>query len=424
MNAFDAAYLGALPIVAPAIAWKRWRHGKYRESLPGMLGKRLPDHPLAAPAEHRCWMHSVSVGETVAAGAIYRELRRRRPAWEFLCTTTTETGQAQAHRTMQGAEHFAYAPFDFSWTVRAHLDAYGPTVYAFFETEIWPNVLRGTAARGVPIFLINGKLSARSGSRYAKASFLFRPILSGVRRFFMQTQQDAERMERVIGDASRIEVTGNVKFDALPEPLQPAQRAEFRAAWGMGEGDIVALAGSTHPGEEEIIWRAFRAARERRPALRLVLAPRHPERFGEVADFFMSAGARVHRTSTGAAPGGPIDVVLLDQMGVLGRAFGACEIALLAGSWKPIGGHNLLEPAVHGVPVLRGPHMHSQPEIVRVLGPEQGAPEVGEDELAVILEKLAADQGLRAEMGAKAAVAANSARGAARRVVDRMLEAL
>jgi len=420
MNGFDAAYLGALPVVAPAIAWKRWRHGKYRESLPGMLGKRLPDRPLAAPKSHRVWMHSVSVGETVAAGAVYRELRRRTD-WEFVCTTTTETGQAQARRTMQDAEHFAYAPADFSWTVRAHLDAYRPTVYAFFETEIWPNTLRETAARGIPVFLVNGKLSERSARRYAQASFLFRPILAGVRRFFMQTTQDAERLERVLGEASRIEVAGNVKFDALPDPLSPEQRAAFRASWGVGDGDVVALAGSTHPGEEEIVWRAFKAARERCPALRLVLAPRHPERFGEVAKFLADAGAGVHRASEGDAPAGGADVVVLDKMGVLGRAFGACEIALLAGSWKPIGGHNLLEPAVHGVPVLRGPHMHSQPDIVRVLGPDQGAPEVREDNLADTIARLAADADLRRDLGAKAQKAASSAKGAARLTVERMM---
>ncbi len=425
MNAYDLAYLGAVPVVAPTIAWKRMRHGKYRESLPAMLGRRTPATPLPRATAERCWMHSVSVGETVAAGSVYRELRRRRDDWEFLITTTTETGQAQARRTMEGAEHFAYAPFDFSWTVDHHLDAYRPTLYLFFETEIWPNALRRSARRGVPVFLANGKLSERSAARYAQASFLFRPILAGVRRFFMQTQQDAERMERVLGDASRIDVTGNVKFDALPDALAPEERRSFRTHWGMRDGDVVALAGSTHPGEETAIWRAFAEARKDAAALRLVIAPRHPERFAEVARSLADAGARVHRTSAGPAPSNDrADVVLLDEMGVLARAFGACDIALLAGSWKPVGGHNLLEAAVHGVPVLRGPHMHNQPDIVRVLGPEDGAPEVAEDQLARWLANLANDEPMRTQLGTKARAAAQSMKGSARRVTDGILAEL
>src|SRR5690606_13569563 len=141
VNLYDAAYLASVPILAPGIAWKRFRHGKYRDSLPGMLGRRAPTAPLPPPADERCWLHSVSVGETVAAGSVFRELHGRAPGWEFLCTTTTETGQAQAHQTMAGAQNFAYAPADFSWTVREFHRIWSPSLYLFFETEIWPNNL-------------------------------------------------------------------------------------------------------------------------------------------------------------------------------------------------------------------------------------------------------------------------------------------
>ena len=426
MNTFDVAYLAALPAVAPVVAYKWLRYGKYHESLPGMLGLRLPNPPLPAAASHRCWLHSVSVGETIAAGAVYRELRRRNLGWEFLCTTTTETGQAQARRTMEGAERFSFAPADFSWTVRAFHRAYAPSMYLFFETEIWPNILGEARRRRLPTFLVNGKLSARSGRRYARASAIFRPLLSGVRRFFMQTEQDAERLERILGGRERIEVTGNVKFDALPNPLTEAERAAFRASWGAGPDRLVVLAGSTHPGEEEVVWKAFEALRAKVPEAMLVLAPRHPERFDAVAAWLTERAGAVHRASAGdVAPSGEAPgAVLLDKMGVLARAFGACEIALVGGSWAPIGGHNLLEAGIHGVPVLRGPHMHAQPDIVRVLGPKQGALEVPAEALADELTRLAGDPERRRRLGEKAAVASASNRGAARRVVDRLLAEL
>ena len=418
----DAVYLALLAASAPALLYKRLRHGKYGESFPGMMGKRLPARPLPLPREHRCWMHGVSVGETVAAGSVYRHLREQRSGWEFLATTTTETGQAQARRTYAGGEHFAYAPADFSWTVDAFLRAYRPSLYLFFETEIWPNLLHALGRRSIPAFLVNGKVSERSGRRYARVAFALRGPLSSVRRFYMQTQQDAERMARILGGEDRIQVAGNVKFDSLPEPLTADERRAWRARWGVSDDACVVLAGSTHPGEEETIWKAFAEARAQAPGLRLVLAPRHPERFPEVAEFLRRAAGSVHRTSSGEpAPAGAA-VVLLDEMGVLARAFGAADIAIVAGSWKPdVGGHNLLEAGRHGIPVLRGPHMHAQPDITRVLGPGQGAPCVEAAELGGTLARLAADPGERRALGERARDASTSNLGAARRVVEDLL---
>ncbi|MEQ8819669.1 MAG: 3-deoxy-D-manno-octulosonic acid transferase [Sumerlaeia bacterium] len=422
MNAYDAAYIAAIPAFAPVIAYKRLRYGKYRDSLPGMLGRRLPSEPLAPAVEHRCWMHSVSVGETVAASSLYREFRHRAPGWEFLCTTTTETGQAQARRAMDSAERVAFAPADFSWTVRRFFDAYRPSVYLFFETEIWPNTLIEAGRRGLPVFMVNGKLSDRSARRYRQFRGVFREPLASVRRFFMQTEADAERMARVLGSDERIEVTGNVKFDALPEALSPDERAALRREWGIAEDAPVVLFGSTHPGEESLALQAFAQVRESLPDARLVIAPRHPERFDDVWQLIGERfGESRHRASAGPAQGASA-VVLLDKMGVLARSFGAADVACLGGSWAKIGGHNLLEPAVHGIPVLRGPHMHAQKEIVRILGPEQGAPEVAEGDLAPVLAELLLDTEKRQQLGAMAREAAISNRGAAGRVAGRILE--
>lgn len=425
MNRYDLAYCTIFPFFYANALVKRARHGKYRESLPAMLGKRLPAQPLPPARVHRCWMHTVSVGETIAAGAVFRELRRRDLGWEFFCTTTTETGQAQARQTMAEADAHTYVPADFSWLVRRFYEAYSPTLYLFFETELWPNLLLEGGRRSVPIFLVNGSLSARSAARYERHRGIFRRPLAQVRRFFMQTQQDAERLERVIGAGDdRIEVTGNVKFDALPEPLSREERDALRQRWGAGPDTVVVLAGSTHPGEEEIVREAFAQLRAAHGDSLLVVAPRHPERFDAVAEDFAHAGLAVHRTSRGAnpAPARDTGVVLLDEMRVLARSYGAAEVALVAGSWAPIGGHNLLEAAVHGIPVLRGPHMHAQQDIVRVLGPVDGAPEVPAERLGAELVRLASQPDERRRLGEAAARAANSNRGAARRVTDRLLE--
>ena len=425
MNFYDAAYLASLPVLAPAIAYKRFKHGKYKDSLPGMLGKRLPPRPLDPAQVERCWLHSVSVGETIAAGSIFREIERRRLGWEFLATTTTETGQAQALQTLAGANTFAFAPADFSWVVRRFHEVYRPSLYCFFETEIWPNNLAECGRRGLPVYMINGKMSDRSSRRYAKFANVFRGPLSNVRRFFVQTESDAERIARVVGTETRITVTGNVKFDALPDPLSGRERSEIRRAWGFSENQVALIAGSTHPGEEEIVLRAFRSVRDAEPKARLVIAPRHPERFEEVAELLMARGWDFHRTSEGPWPGeGSPTVVLLDQMRVLAKSYGAAEVALVAGSWAPIGGHNLLEAAIHGIPVVRGPNMFNQREIVRVLGPEQGAPQVSEHSLAKVLLSLVRDPEKRQRMGERAAAAARSSKGAAHKTVDLLLEDL
>jgi 3-deoxy-D-manno-octulosonic-acid transferase len=426
MNLYDAAYLSAMPVIAPALAWRRWRKGKYRESLPAMLGYRLPAPPLGNPKSHRCWLHSVSVGETIGAGAVYREFRKLKSDWEFLGTTTTETGQAQARASLPAVEHLTYAPADFSWTVCAFHEAWKPSVYVFFETEIWPNGLLECARRGLPVFLANGDLSAESARNYARLSMVFRRPLQAVTRFFVQTQKDAEAYARLLGRGgeARIEVTGNVKFDALPAPLSPGEREELRAAWGAVGDSPVIVAGSTHEGEEETILRAFGEVRRHHDQALLVLVPRHPERFESVAETVQRLGFRLHRTSRGANPARvpQAQVVLMDEMRVLARRYGGGDIALVGGSWVPIGGHNLLEPAAHSLPVLRGPHMHEQPEIVRLLGPDNGAPCVEAPQLANAIANLITDRDKRVALGKKAAEAANANRGAAARTASRIVE--
>lgn len=424
MNAFDAAYLAAAPFFLANAYWKRWRKGKYRRSLPGMFGANLPDPPLA-PHNERAWLHSVSVGETIAAAAVFKRLHAERPEWEFLSTTTTETGQDQARRSLAEANYHDFAPIDFSWKVRRFHDAYRPSIYLFFETEIWPNVLLEARARSLPVFMVNGKLSERSAKRYSQLGFLIRPPLSAVNCFLMQTNQDADRMRRIVGPGASIHVTGNVKFDNLPTPLSADERVALRASFGIAENELLFVAGSTHPGEEKLILDAFRRYQAHGgPAARLLIAPRHPERFAAVAEELTKLGAPVRRLSLINATHAPGDVLLLDQMGVLGRTFGAADVAIVGGAWNPIGGHNLLEPAAHGVPVIHGPHMHEQKEIMRIVRPRRATREVKADLLDEALLQFAQSETMRHEFGDKGRRAAEENAGAAGRAVDIILAEL
>lgn len=418
MTGWDLAYGAIAPFFLASAAWKRWRHGKYRQSLPGMFGANRPRRPLP-PHRERVWLHSVSVGETVGAGAVFRRLRERHPDWQFVSTTTTETGQEQARRSLAEANVHDFAPADFSANVRGFLRAYRPSVYLFFETEIWPNTLLECRRAGLPVFLVNGKMSERSGARYARFRSLLAGPLSALTAAFVQSEDDAERYRRVLPAGVPITVTGNVKFDSLPAPLSAEDRAALRAEWGIGPGELVVLAGSTHPGEEAEILRAWRALGAAGITSRLVIAPRHPERFAAVTEELRAMGADVHRLSAGPPPrSDQRPLLLLDRMGVLARSFGAADIALLGGSWNPIGGHNLLEPMAHGIPVLHGPHMHAQREIMRIAGPSGGCLGVPVGELGTALVDLAGDPLRRAKMGTAGRRAAQANRGAALRVVE------
>lgn len=423
MTRYDAAYLALAPLALPWLAYRRWACGKYRESLPGMFGRWWQTPPGSQWAQGCLWIHAVSVGECVAARALGPKLRQRLPNWPCLVTTVTETGQAFASKLRtEFADETAYFPADFSWVVAKFLDTYRPSLLVIMETELWPNTLQAAKRRGATIVLANGRLSDQSFLAYRRFRGFFRGPLSCIDAFCMQSEQDAERIAAIGAPRDRIYVTGNCKFDvSYPKPT--AERlAELRRLLRLPADAPVVVVGSTHAGEEEIIMRAWSGVRERVPACRLLLVPRHPERFDAVWQLVSASGYAAYRLSAGSGAQTP-EVILVDRMGMLSELYALATVAVVAGSFVPgIGGHNILEAAVHGIPVIYGPHMEKQPELVRILSPERGGVVAAGENLGATLLRFLEDRDLRAKHGELARRAAQSQQGAAAKTAEIVAE--
>src|SRR3989442_9027894 len=325
---------------------------------PPPFRERLGFLPAGAPSGG-FWIHAVSVGEVRLALSLLPLLRERFAGAPVHFTTGTATGRALA-AAGGGAppESISALPFDLPFTMGRLLDRLRPRALLIVETEIWPNLLRSCTRRRVPVFVVNGRISARTYPRYRALGSFLRRALQGVRLFGMQSGEDADRIKSLGAPAEKVRVTGNLKFD-LPPPR--ADRDGLRHKLGLPDSATLFVAGSTAAGEEQPVLRAFRAVREADTSARLVLAPRHPENFATGEDAARAAGHRVALWSRVASTSGraaaPWDVLLLDVLGVLPEVYAASDLGFVDGSLVPRGGHNVLEPAALGKPVLFGPHM-------------------------------------------------------------------
>jgi 3-deoxy-D-manno-octulosonic-acid transferase len=414
---YDLVYLTASPALLAMLGYRYAFRRKYHESLAGMLGRRMPRAVEPRPDGKRprvFWVHSVSVGEVVAARGVIREIRAGYPDGRIYASTITETGQAHARRILADlVDEVFYYPLDLSWIVRRFLDRIRPDVYIMMETELWPNLLLRCRRAGVRVLMMNGKLSERSFRRYRQFQWFFRPALGGIDAFCMQTRLDAARMKELCGHGAQVFVTGNCKFDSVPAPLDPAQRKALAARWGLDLLHPMVVVGSTHPGEEEIVAQAAKALKADFPGLTWLVAPRHVERADAACQVFADAGLTISRARK------PVmrrpDVLVLDVMGELAQAYSLATVAVVCGSFVPVGGHNLLEPAVYGVPVLYGPHMHKQPELLRFFSESGGGVQVEGRDLGPMVRRLLEDADERRRLGRLAAETIELNRGSAER---------
>lgn len=421
---YNLALLAALLLGLPWWLWRMATTAKYRAGLWERLG-RVPEG-LRRGEKPVLWLHAVSVGEVLAASRLVAELEQAFPSHRLLISTTTRTGQALA-RERFGANRVFYCPLDLPWAVKAYLDAIQPKMLILAETEFWPNLLSGCFRRGIPVAVVNARISDRSWPRYRALRGLWKPFLSRLRLVLAQSALDAERLKAIGCAPERVSVAGNLKFDVRAAGESEATR-ELKARGARlasGQALRVLVAGSTLEGEESAlleVWPHLLAADSN---LILVLAPRHPERFAAVAALLDSSGlvwtrrsAWRERSAAAFKPLQPGRIVFLDTIGELASVYSLASVAFIGGSLIPAGGHNPLEPAQFAVPIVMGSSYENFRSIVEDLRAHDAIRIVEKRELASTLSDLLRDLLAARAMGERAREVFGRQAGATARSVE------
>ena len=409
-----------LIVLIPRFLYQAFAHGKY---LPGVR-QRLGSLPRLPESTHpTLWLHCVSVGETQAARPFVRELRKQFPNYRLVVSTVTLTGQNVARAVFRDdAAEVIYFPFDWTWSVRRSLRAIKPDVVLMMETELWPNFLRSCRKQAVPVGVINGRISRKSYRGYNLIKPFVRRILQDIELAIMQTESDCERIQSLGMTPVRAIVGGNLKFDADPPKESDALTEQIRSRFGLDKGRPLILAASTHASEERIIIDSFRSLKSH---ARVGIAPRHPERFAEVASSLEKSGLRWARRSASAEPHDvDAEAILFDSIGELTVVYPLATIVFVGGSLVQTGGHNVLEPAAAGVPVITGAYTDNFESIVEMLKERDAIitlPPLSEPEVTTTLrdafEELLTSEERRSQLATHALELLEMNRGAAARTL-------
>jgi 3-deoxy-D-manno-octulosonic-acid transferase len=420
----DLAYLCGLTLASPVLLWKAiTRPKQLARHLSGLRARLGREGAVQRTGGGPCvWVHGVSVGEVAASEPLVRAIERSLPGHEIVITTSTQTGQAVAHRKF-AQKQIGYFPVDFSWTVRRTFEAIRPSLVVLVELELWPNFLAEAKHRNVPVVVVNGRISEKSYRGYRLAR-RFLP-LNDVAHYCVQTPQYARRFQKLGVPDEKITVTGSMKYDNVNVLTAEDDGSAARASMGLAAQDVVWIAGSTHWPEERLLVEVFTRLRAERPELRLVLAPRHNERAAEVARMVEAAGLKpVLRSTRGRGEGNtpasirPDEVLIVDTLGELSRLYAGSDLVFVGGSLIPHGGQNMLEPAALGKPVVFGPHVENFQESADRLLQAQGAIQVKDErELEARLRELLADRPRARALGARALETIEAAKGATERTV-------
>ena len=412
---YSALLAASLLVSLPYWMFGKRRHGKYREGLGERLGK-VPSR-LQGQAQPAIWVHAVSVGEVLAVGELVEELRRRFPH-RVVVSSTTATGQKLAKKRF-GEESVFYFPLDFGFAIRPYLTALKPQLIVIAETEFWPNFLRLARKSGARVAVVNARISDRSWPGYRRVRRL--GILAGVLRnvdlFLAQTAEDARRLQDIGAPAERLQVTGNLKFDVLaPDP--PAIVASLRSAFQQAGAGPVVVCGSTVEKEEGLLLLAFQNVLASYPRAVMILAPRHPERFGEVARLLEQMGLRFWRRALWGGDSLAGGVFLVDTIGELASLYALGDVAFVGGSLVARGGHNIIEPAQHGVPIIVGSHTENFRDIVGLFQHHDAVRVVGPAEFPLVLMDLLSHEAERLALGRRGAETLRSQMGATERTAN------
>jgi 3-deoxy-D-manno-octulosonic-acid transferase len=397
-----------LPVILGRLLFRAIKASAYRQRWAERFGFVAP----AKTAKETIWLHAVSVGETLAAVPLVKALQEKYPDYHLMITCMTPTGSERIRAAFGDSVEHSYAPYDMPDAVARFLNRVKPSLLIIMETELWPNTIAACHKRNIPVLLANGRLSEKSANAYKRIQPLVRPMLGQITAVAAQHLDDGARFNDLGLAESALTVTGNIKFDLSLDQAVKQKAQQLLSDWRGASERPILLAASTHRGEDEILLEAFKKIKDQINNPLLVLVPRHPERFNQVAELCDAAGFSVAKRSGGDSPDSA-DILLGDTMGELMTFFGACDIAFVGGSLVANGGHNMIEPAAWGVPVLTGPHLFNFTEASQLLV-EGKAMAIchNADQLAERSVELFQDAQLRTQMGSSAQRIAEANRGA------------
>ncbi len=417
---------------SPYFLFRMVTKGKYKKGLRQRLGFTPPLYTGAGfipelKNKDIIWVHAVSVGEVIAASPIIDAMRRRFPEYSFLISTVTDTGQDMARKAVSDPKEIIYFPLDFKWIVNKVLKVIQPRLFIMVETELWPNFIRETKKREIPLAVVNGRISPSSFKGYKVIKSFLKRVLSNIDLFSMQSERDKERIISLGAPEEKVYTTGNVKFDGLKTEIP--DREKLAEELKISLKDLVLVAGSTHSREEEIILDIYQKAKEEFPDLKFILAPRHPERIPEVESLCKNRNLSYIRRSqiTDHPPqrgetspsAGRSQIILLDTIGELAKVYSLATIVFVGGSLVPIGGHNILEPAALGKAPIFGLYMHNFTESARLLLEGKGGIQVrNKEELLERILNLLRDAKEREGLGEKAQRIVKEHQGASEQTVE------
>ncbi len=385
-------------IAIPRMLYYFFVHKKYHQSLLLRLGFNYPN--IEKNEQPLIWIHAVSVGETKAIVSLARELKLSYPTSRLVVSSVTETGQAEAKRSLPFADFHVFLPFDFYWLVRRIIRKASPQLVILCESDFWFNFLRCAKKQGASLALLNGKMSSESEARFCKIPFFSRMLFNLFDILCVQNELYRKRFLQVGAATEKLKVTGNLKLDDEYPRLSDAEVREWREKLGISTNQVVLTVGSSHYPEEQLILDLAKDIWNRFPQLKVILVPRHPERFKEVATLLENERLEWISFTDINRRTGKEQIILIDAMGMLRMCYQLSDIALVAGSFTTkVGGHNILEPCWYGKPVLFGPSMYSQLELVDLIQQAQAGMQVTQEQLGKTLEEWLMSDSLRHEIG-------------------------
>ena len=362
--------------------------GKYRRGFWQRMGYYSDEIKEGLIKQSPIWIHAVSVGEVIASTSLIKSLRKEYPDIKIILSTVTDTGQQIAKEKIKEADYIIYFPFDFSWSVKRALNTINPIICIIMETELWPNFLREANKKAIPVAVINGRISERSFKRYRMISLFMKNVLKSVKLFSMQTEDDAKRITALGADKKNVNVSGNIKYDNEFKEIEKEKVKEIKNTLGVNNSDRIFIAGSTHPGEEGIVVKLYSNILKNYPDFRLVIAPRHIDRVGEVEEIVKKMGLNTVRKTEllkgsrvkGQGSSNTKPIIILDTIGELNFMYSIADIVFVGGSLIPHGGQNILEPAFYKKPVIFGKYMMNFQEIAKEMILSGGGIQVNNEE--------------------------------------------